>query len=141
MKQVLYVSVAAPSLDRAGIAGILEASRRNNARVGVTGLLCLLNGSFLQILEGPVEAVDETYARIAVDRRHGSMLVLLERDITERDFPDWKMGFRDPDPACGMAADAFELTTRAFEDALPEGGASRLLFAARSFYRINAPGA
>lgn len=141
MKQIVYVSVAAPTLDRPGVEDILAVSRRNNAASGVTGLLCLLNSSFLQILEGPEEAVDETFARIGEDPRHESVLVLLERAIEGRDFAGWKMGFRAPAPGDAGTAEAFDLTWQALNDALPADGARQLLFAARSFYKINSPAA
>jgi hypothetical protein len=46
------------------IRQILETSRRNNARDGLSGLLLLGGRRFLQVLEGPKDALDQAYARI-----------------------------------------------------------------------------
>jgi len=51
------------------------------------------DGSFLQVLEGEREPMSALYERILADRRHTSIMKLLEREIDERQFGDWKMGF------------------------------------------------
>ena len=75
------------------VESILAVSRRNNARVGVTGALIFNRSTFGQVLEGPEEAVDETYARIEADPRHRDVEVLDLRSVEERGFGDWSMGF------------------------------------------------
>ncbi|WP_203128476.1 BLUF domain-containing protein, partial [Escherichia coli] len=54
----------------ADVKDIIRASQRNNAQVGVTGALLLVDGVFLQCLEGSVASVNALYHRIALDRRH-----------------------------------------------------------------------
>jgi len=44
---------------------ILTASRRNNALMGISGLLLFIDGGFLQMLEGEERAVRELYTRVA----------------------------------------------------------------------------
>jgi hypothetical protein len=51
------------------------------------------DGSFLQVLEGDCEPLVALYARILLDPRHKDITKLLEREIDERQFGDWKMGF------------------------------------------------
>jgi len=75
------------------IANILEKSRRNNARDGITGGLLFSEGCFAQVLEGSVDLVESAFERIQCDARHSDVTVLEARTITSRDFPQWSMGF------------------------------------------------
>ena len=79
--RLIYASRAADALTPADHEQILESSRRNNAKVGVTGLLAFGAREFLQCLEGPRDAVNATYARILGDRRH----------VDQRWFGEWSM--------------------------------------------------
>jgi hypothetical protein len=139
LRQILYVSAGRPDLGPDGLSEILRTARRNNADWGLTGLLCHLDGSFLQILEGEADAVGRMYRRIHRDPRHDRMMILLDRPIAARDFPDWRMGFEDLSPESEGGAEAFRLTEQALLDALPAEGAGSLLTMARTFYRINRP--
>lgn len=94
MIRVVYVSFATVPFSDASLDELLNKSRDNNRRDGITGMLLYRDGDFLQILEGEASAVNETYQRIAKDNRHGRVLVLDESDISQRDFGDWSMGFR-----------------------------------------------
>ena len=44
-------------------------------------------------LEGPEEVVRRLYTRINQDPRHYRITRLLEEYISERNFPDWTMGY------------------------------------------------
>ncbi|MEJ5979320.1 BLUF domain-containing protein [Novosphingobium sp. PS1R-30] len=77
----------------AAIREILEASRRNNTRVGVTGALMFNSGCFGQILEGPREAVEATFERIQRDARHGDVSLLDFKPVPARSFDEWSMAF------------------------------------------------
>ena len=77
----------------ASLSGILAVSKRNNARVGVTGALLFNSGCFAQVLEGPRTAVEATFERIQRDHRHGDVSVLQCEPVTARGFPNWSMGF------------------------------------------------
>ncbi len=76
--------------------GILVTARRLNARDGITGALICRADVYLQLLEGPEDALAACYARIARDDRHVDVVERLRRPIDERMFPAWAM--RD-DPA------------------------------------------
>ncbi len=78
---------------------IVETSRRNNARVGVTGFLMFDGAYFSQALEGSRFAVTHTYNRIARDPRHINMHLVSCADVNERLFPEWSMGLLDNIPA------------------------------------------
>lgn len=75
------------------VSQILEASQRNNARVGVTGALMFNAGAFAQVLEGPQQGVESTFERIQCDPRHGDVTVLQCGPAESRSFANWSMAF------------------------------------------------
>ena len=83
---------------KAAIAGLLAVSKRNNARVGVTGALLFNGGSFAQVLEGSRAAVEATFERIQRDPRHSDVSVLQCEPVAARGFPNWSMGFVGDSP-------------------------------------------
>lgn len=72
---------------------ILEASQSNNAQSAVTGALIFNEGVFGQVLEGPRDAVEETFERIQMDDRHYEVTLLDIAPISGRSFANWSMGF------------------------------------------------
>jgi hypothetical protein len=92
--QIVYISTARQPMSQDLLDSILAASRRNNARDGVSGLLLAGGRRFLQALEGPGEVVLGTYGRICTDRRHGAVVQLGCRTVAERQFGDWSMAFQ-----------------------------------------------
>lgn len=94
MIRLIYISTARSVLSEQELDGILRLSRRKNQMVDVTGLLIVGGRRFLQALEGPAEAVKKTYDRIKVDRRHFAAVVLSDREIAERSFSEWAMGYQ-----------------------------------------------
>jgi hypothetical protein len=77
----------------AGIHDILTSSRRNNALARITGALMFNGGCFAQVLEGPPDAVEETFDRIQMDERHGDVVLLGVAITEERAFDRWAMAF------------------------------------------------
>jgi hypothetical protein len=90
---LLYTSIATRPMSEQDLIDILEVSRRNNVADEITGLLLYLNGSFMQVLEGPRVNVEHTYQRIARDKRHHYVVTVLKQPITERAFGAWRMSF------------------------------------------------
>jgi len=96
MHQIVYYS----RLNKTAVNGstlsllreIVDVSQRNNARDDITGALIFDNEWFLQILEGPAEAIDRTYHRIQKDPRHDLVTLVERRTATNRLFPEWGMG-------------------------------------------------
>ena len=91
--QTFYVSRASTPYDDAAVRAILQSSRRNNARLQVTGCLLFSGRCFAQVLEGDEAAVRALTARIASDPRHDAIRVLSESTRPEREYADWAMGF------------------------------------------------
>jgi hypothetical protein len=93
--QLVYVSSATKLLTEEEMAELLRAAREKNARLGITGLLLYNDGNFIQVLEGPKEAVLKLYETINADPRHKGVTTLTSQAVTERLFPDWSMGFQN----------------------------------------------
>lgn len=91
--ELIYHSTAALNIDVSAVPQILEKSRINNPKNQITGCLIYHEFEFLQIIEGPEEAVKELYARIEKDPRHNNVNALAQGPIKERAFADWKMAF------------------------------------------------
>ena len=91
--QVFYVSRATAAFDNAQIQSILQASRRRNARLDVTGCLLFSGHCFAQVLEGRQAVVSALARKIAADPRHVGVRVLSEGQRDERDYADWAMGY------------------------------------------------
>lgn len=101
MQRIIYISSARAPLGSAELDGILRTSRRNNAAVGVTGMLVVGGKRFLQTLEGPDAAVEQTFARIKRDIRHYAVVTLSRKSIDQPSFGDWSMGYRTGGPNNG----------------------------------------
>jgi hypothetical protein len=90
--RLLYASRTAAPVTEPVIAKILEQSRRNNPRQGITGILCNSGEQFIQVLEGGRDQVCELYNTIARDPRHLQVRILVYEEIAERRFGGWTMG-------------------------------------------------
>jgi len=99
--QLVYASSAVRDLTAEALAEVLQVSRRNNAAVGVTGVLLYAGGNVMQALEGPPEAVEATFERIRRDPRHRDVSVIYRGEADVRAFPDWSMGLKCPDDLPG----------------------------------------
>ncbi len=91
--QLIYCSRVVTGVHGTAITSIVDVSRFNNARDGVTGALCFNANFFLQCLEGERGAVNETYHRILHDPRHERALLLRYAEVSKRQFGDWSMGY------------------------------------------------
>ena len=113
------------------VSAIIQASIRNNRQVSVTGLLLIHEGCFVQALEGPTEAVLDTYGRIQADPRHAEARVLQAGPAAAREFGDWNMCARRMSPADDAILDALAQRRRFDPSALTGRAALRLLMAVR----------
>lgn len=94
----VYRSKARPGITDADIEAILRSSRRRNEAAGVSGMLLLGKGYFLQIIEGTGPAVDRTYRRILSDPRHADAILLYDGSGEPRRFGEWPLGFALMEP-------------------------------------------
>lgn len=95
MIQLIYSSRPF-GFDAATLSNIMNKARPRNARDDITGALICRRDLYLQLLEGPEQAVEAAYARIEEDDRHVEVTRLMTKPVAERIFPGWAM--RD-DPA------------------------------------------
>jgi hypothetical protein len=91
--QVIYASAAAVPFSESDLSTLLLRARANNERLGVTGLLLFHEGSFLQVLEGEEAALEALFSIISADKRHDHVVKLLAREVADRHFAGWNMGF------------------------------------------------
>ena len=100
--RIIYTSVASKSMKEDVLTDILEKSRVRNQQDAITGILFYRNGTFIQLLEGPSDKVEETYNRIKKDKRHFKIRLVNCVTKEPRIFPAWSMAFGDDstyDPA------------------------------------------
>lgn len=91
--RLVYTSTISEGFDTGEIEKILESARVNNAKNSVTGLLCFDRNLFLQCLEGSRTAVNQTYHKILNDPRHSRIIMLDYKEIIQREFSQWTMGY------------------------------------------------
>jgi Sensors of blue-light using FAD len=94
MIQISYISRAAEPMPPDKLLALLQQCLANNLSSGVTGMLVYGNETFLQALEGDDQAVDELVEKISNDPRHTDIQLLHRRQIEERQYSDWTMGFK-----------------------------------------------
>jgi hypothetical protein len=87
----VYSSQGLPSLHYPDLMDIMEKSEKNNALVGLTGMLCFGDSMFLQVLEGDRQAVSNTYHRIVKDPRHCNFAIIECVEADQRLFGAWSM--------------------------------------------------
>lgn len=91
--QILYRSKAAYCPSEAQLQELLMLARLHNSGQQITGLLLYSAGLFVQVMEGPEEAVRELYARIQRDPRHTRVETVSEGLLPRRQFAEWSMDF------------------------------------------------
>ena len=80
------------------IADLKAVSVKRNRESEVTGALLYDDEWFVQTLEGQERAVEETLQRIMKDPRHANVEVVVRKQIPERKFGQWAMGFAERTP-------------------------------------------
>ena len=75
----------------AALADIVQTCTRNNAELGITGVLLYENHHFLQALEGDEDVLRKTLKLIKQDPRHTNVTTLVDQPIESRSFSDWAM--------------------------------------------------
>jgi len=94
--QLIYSSWAAPGLTITDLKEMLEESRVRNTAHGITGVLILVDGVFLQILEGEKPDVLQLYENIKRDPRHHGAKLYHQGETKEHAFASWSMAYLTP---------------------------------------------
>lgn len=90
MYRLIYASHARDDHQQ-DLPGILDWSRTHNPGLGITGVLCLLDGTYMQCLEGEEADVMALFDSIRQDTRHHGATILDRRAIPRRAYPSWSM--------------------------------------------------
>lgn len=93
LQSLVYMSSATEPFDEDALEAVLEHARARNTEDGLSGMLVHRGGRFMQLLEGPYDAVMATYSRILEDPRHDEVRLLVEESIHTRRFPEWSMAY------------------------------------------------
>lgn len=94
MIRLLYISSATKPMNEDELLGLLQECRKSNSKEGITGMMLYCGDSFIQVLEGNADEVDSLFKVIKKDSRHTNVTVLERKQISERKFADWSMGFK-----------------------------------------------
>ncbi|CAN5408672.1 hypothetical protein BH09PSE1_BH09PSE1_30190 [soil metagenome] len=106
LERLVYESTATGTTGSLlNLATVLGASQANNARRGLTGALAAHADRYVQVVEGPREALDALLTRLAGDPRHRDIRILDRRPIAARVFADWSMASPRFNPATRSALD------------------------------------
>lgn len=90
---VAYLSTAVRVPTQQELDRLLEVSQTLNERDGISGALLHHDGTFLQYLEGPRDAVQAVFRRIKASPLHHGVIDLLDEPLESRQFAGWHMGF------------------------------------------------
>lgn len=95
MKTLIYSSISPTAPDAATVLSILAIARHANPVHGIRGVLLVADRMYMQVLEGPVEAVDRLLGNIQRDPRHACVVPWLIEERPDRTpmFEDWSMAF------------------------------------------------
>ena len=98
MEYIVYVSTAQRPLSEKELIDVLKVSRTNNKKYNVTGILLYCQGTFMQVLEGDKNNIDQIYKAIDLDPRHKNVIKLASGISSKRNFPDSSMAFASVNP-------------------------------------------
>lgn len=90
LKHVIYTS-RPTFFDIEILDNILNTSRTSNTKWDITGNLIFHSDLFLQLLEGPPDAIDSLYQNILLDNRHTDIFKLRDEITQRRLFASWTM--------------------------------------------------
>jgi len=118
LSKLVYVSDAVEPMTRESLHALTERICERNHRKGVTGVLLYGNGHFMQVLEGDLTTLSQTFGRIQRDKRHRHVRLLYFQPIAKRSFGEWAMKVINLD-------DQRMLDRRPFRTLLEEAGTYR----------------
>ncbi|MDC7998633.1 BLUF domain-containing protein [Gilvibacter sediminis] len=90
---ICYVSTAVSTITQNNVHDVFEGIVDNNLSLGITGVLLYSHGNFMQILEGPSDALKPLYDSIKRDPRHHHIIEIMNQPAEERMFENYLTGF------------------------------------------------
>ncbi|MEM9384541.1 MAG: BLUF domain-containing protein [Pseudomonadota bacterium] len=82
-------------LSETALETLAQVSAERNAARNITGMLLLSGDRFLQVLEGPVRAINQLYGNIINDPRHENVTLLTYEPLGPAYFAEWDMVMLD----------------------------------------------
>lgn len=95
LSTLIYRSRLSPGCDAPALQQIVAKAQARNAALKITGILLFDGDYFLQVLEGPDEAVRRVYASICRDPRHYNLVELMRDYAPGRRFGNLGMELFD----------------------------------------------
>ena len=92
---LLYLGIARNQFTDEDFNSLLEQARSRNEFLAITGKLLHCEGTFIQLLEGKKESVDEVYQSITIDDRLIAVKLITSGTASNRHYNDWSMAFKD----------------------------------------------
>jgi hypothetical protein len=92
LSQLVYTSTRKSNCSEKEIENILEACKRNNPSLSITGVLLYSDNKFIQLVEGEFKVITTLYDKIKTDPRHEDTRMISLSPIKEKSFPSWHMG-------------------------------------------------
>lgn len=93
MYQIIFGGQALTPFTRDDLEELLRKSREKNRLLKISGLMIYKDSSFIQVLEGPDQAVRDLYATIEMDFRLTTVACLSSKPVVEREFGERTLGF------------------------------------------------
>ena len=98
--QLVYISRVTEALETESTIQtvnqqILSEAHAFNQEHEITGILCYGNHCYLQLIEGPKNAVELLYTKIIKDQRHQDIKLMFKEPISMRSFASWYMKYLD----------------------------------------------
>jgi hypothetical protein len=92
LSQLTYMSSRTVTCTDSEIENILQACKKNNPGLGITGVLLYSDDKFIQMVEGNASIISGLYDKIKGDSRHKEVRMISYSHIKEKSFPSWHMG-------------------------------------------------
>jgi Sensors of blue-light using FAD len=90
--QILYCSLMSEPMSEQAIAQLTQTAANLNRMDHITGMLMQADGVFVQLIEGPREAIKHLWARLLHDKRHSGIVQLYHRrEVEARACSTWAM--------------------------------------------------
>lgn len=96
--ELIYSSNPVEPFSAGDIDALLQQARARNETLNLTGILFYDDREFLQLLEGDRQAVEQVFASIERDGRHGNIRVFHTGNVAVRSFNTWLMAFERVQP-------------------------------------------
>jgi hypothetical protein len=93
---VIYLGAVSLDLSEHETVKFLNEARKANRQNDVSGMMLYVGGCLLLLLEGEAAKIDIAARAICCDER--DMRMILREPISEREFPEWIMGFETIEP-------------------------------------------